>query len=162
MDWKAKIMGAKGKSGEALTKKNISVIEKLAGDGYTDAQLAKRMGISTSTFYEWKNKYSEFSDAIKRGKNIIVEAVENSLYTSAIGYQYDEVTREPLLNLLTGEPLLDEKGNQRMYITKIVTKHAAPNQTAQIFILKNLKPEAWNDRKKVLTEIVNNGDEDEI
>jgi hypothetical protein len=155
-------MGATGKSKDLLNRKNLSDIQKLAKDGYTDVQIAKKIGITKSTFYEWKKKFPDFSDAIKKGKNMADEVAENSLLSSVMGYTYDEVTREPLLNSVTGEPMLDEKGGQRMVITKIVTKVAHPNTTALIFWLKNRKPEEWNDRKNKMLDIVANGEDDDI
>jgi len=36
-----------------------------------------------------------------------------------------------------------------MKITKIVTKEVQPDTTAQIFWLKNRRPEAWRDKQEV-------------
>ncbi|CAI3601335.1 hypothetical protein CNEO2_2630002 [Clostridium neonatale] len=63
--------------------------------------------------------------------------VENALLKRALGYKYDEVTKE--LNEDTGE----------LEVTKVVTKEVQPDTTAQIFWLKNRKPEDWRDRKEV-------------
>lgn len=42
------------------------------------------MGISKSTLYDWKNKYSEFSAALKRGKEVVDYQVENALLKNAL------------------------------------------------------------------------------
>ncbi len=45
-----------------------------------DEQIATKMGIVPSTLYEWKKKYPEISEALKRGK----EVVQHPRYTQGI------------------------------------------------------------------------------
>lgn len=126
--------GAKGKYQEWLTEEGLVKLEGWARDGLTDEQLAEKIRIAESTLYDWKNKYSEISEALKRGKEVIDRQVENALLKRALGYSYDEVTQE-----------LTEAGMQE---TKIVTKQVSPDTTAQIFWLKNRKPTEWRDKKE--------------
>ena len=95
------------------------------------------MGINVSTLYTWKKKYNEIDNALKKGKEVVDIEVENALYKRAVGYKYDEVTRE--IDVKTGE----------LRITKIITKQVIPDTTAQIFWLKNRKPQAWRDKQDV-------------
>ena len=50
----------------------------------TDEQIANKLGIGTSSFYDYKNKYSEFSEALKKGKDIIDYQVEKALLSKAL------------------------------------------------------------------------------
>lgn len=50
-------------------------------------KIAKNMGIVTKTLYEWKNKYSAISEALKRGKEVIDIEVENALLNKAMGFK---------------------------------------------------------------------------
>ena len=100
----------------------------------TNEQIAQNMGITRETLRVWSNKYSVISVALKRGKEIVDRQVENALLKRALGYQYDEVTREMV-----------EDGSGRLVVTKVVTKEVQPDVTAQIFWLKNRKPEVWRD-----------------
>lgn len=120
---------------EWLTNEGLIKIEGWARDGLTDEQIAGNMGIKRQTLYDWKKKYPVFSDTLKRGKEIIDRQVENSLLKRALGYEYDEVTT-------TTYPNGEEE-------TKRVTKHVVPDTTAQIFWLKNRKPDDWRDKKDV-------------
>ena len=123
-----------------LTPEGLLKIEGWARDGLTNEQIAENMGVDRSTLYEWQKTYSDFSDALKRGKEVVDRQVENALLKRALGYSYKEVTRE--LNIETGN----------LVVTKEVTKEVAPDTTAQIFWLKNRKPKEWRDKQEVTVD----------
>ena len=125
---------AKGKYEHWLTMEGLLELEGWARDGLTDEQIAYNMGINKATLYRWKEKYCDICDALKRGKEVVDRQVENALLKRALGYEYTETTREYI-------PELDE-----MKTTKKVTKQVAPDTTAQIFWLKNRKPDKWRDK----------------
>lgn len=111
------------------------MIEGWARDGLTDKQIAEKIGISKQTFYDWKKKYADFSDALKNGKEVIDRQVENSLLKRALGYEYEEVSEKFEGGILTER--------------KVTKKQVVPDTTAQIFWLKNRKPSVWRDRAQV-------------
>ncbi|MGL4453819.1 MAG: transposase [Sarcina sp.] len=115
---------------ETEVKDKLFLIECWARDGYTNEDIAGKLGIGMTSFYEYQNKYVEFANAIKRGKEVVDYEVENMLLKRAFGYEYDEVTYE------NGEE------------TKRITKQVAPDTTAQIFWLKNRKPKEWRDKRE--------------
>ena len=125
---------------EWITEEGLLKIEGWARDGLTDKQIADNIGIRRPTLYDWKKKYSDISDALKRGKEVIDRQVENALLKRALGYEYVETTKE-----------LTDLG---LTVTKQVTKQVAPDTTAQIFWLKNRKPQEWRDKKE--TEVTGN------
>lgn len=125
---------AQAKYKEWLTKEGLIKIEGWARDGLTDEQIAHNMDISRSTLNDWKKKYSDISDTLKRGKEVVDRQVENALLKRALGYEFDEVTKE-----------LAETG---LIVTKKVTKQQAPDTTAAIFWLKNRKPNEWRDKRE--------------
>lgn len=122
---------------EWLTEEGLLKIEGWARDGLTDKQVAHNMNIAESTLHEWKKKYSVLSESLKRGKEVVDRQVENALFKRALGYEFKETTQE-----------LTEDG---MRVTKVITKQQAPDTTAQIFWLKNRKPQEWRDKQE--TEI---------
>lgn len=89
---------AKGKYEEWLTKEKLTLLGGWARDGLTDEQIAHNMGISRSTLNEWKKKYPDISDTLKRGKEIVDIQVENALLRRALGYKYKEITRERIID----------------------------------------------------------------
>ena len=85
---------AKGKYQEWLEPEGLLKIEGWARDGLTDEQIAQNMGITAKTLYEWKKKYGEICESLKRGKEITDRQVENALLKRALGYEHTETTRE--------------------------------------------------------------------
>lgn len=65
-------------------KDKLTLVEGWARDGLTDIQIAENLGISKDTFYEYKKKYSDFSDSLKKGKEVIDYQVENALLKNAL------------------------------------------------------------------------------
>uniref|UniRef100_UPI0035A01B42 helix-turn-helix domain-containing protein n=1 Tax=Jeotgalibaca porci TaxID=1868793 RepID=UPI0035A01B42 len=134
---------ARGKYQEWLEPDNLLRLQAWARDGLTDEQLAHNMGITARTLYVWKDKYTQISQALKKGKEVVDIQVENALLKRALGYSYNEVVRELVLD--------KETGKHKLEITKTIKKEVVPDTTAQIFWLKNRKPNEWRDRKE--TEI---------
>ena len=110
---------------------NLLRVEGWARDGLTDEQIAKNIGISIRTLYDWKKSSPQFLQSLKRGKEVIDLEVENALHKRAMGYEYEEKTYE------NGK------------LVKVVKKQQPPDVTAQIFWLKNRNPEKWRDTKNI-------------
>lgn len=100
---------ARGKFEYWLTDDGLTLLEGWARDGLTDEQIAKNVGISRSTLAEWKKKFPDLSDALKKGKEVVDYEVENALLAKALG----------------GDTI------------------------AQMFWLKNRRPDRWRDRPDV-------------
>ena len=145
---------ANGKYQQWLEPEGLTLLEGWARDGLTDEQIAHNAGITAKTLYEWKNKYGEISEALKRGKEVVDIQVENSLLKRALGYKYDEVTREKVKDPVTGFSCLT--------ITKKVTKEVAPDVTAQIFWLKHRRPDKWRDKPPEATGPADAAKEDDL
>ena len=105
------------------------------------------MGINRDTLDQWTKTYPDISDALKRGKAPVDIQVENMLLKRAMGYEYEETTTE-IEDVPTGRYDNDGKPifRQRKFIKK-TKKHIVPDTTAQIFWLKNRRPDKWRDRR---------------
>ena len=124
---------AKPKYEKWLEEDNLLLLESWARDGLTDEQIAHNMGISTATLYNYKKSHLEILNALKKGKEVVDYEVENALLQRALGYEYEEIKIEK------------EYGE----ITKKITikKQMPPDTTAQIFWLKNRKPDKWREKQ---------------
>ena len=123
---------AKGKYQEWLTPEGLLKIEGWARDGLVDEQIAQNIGIRAATLYEWKKRFPQFSEALKRGKEVVDRQVENALLKRALGYEYEEIKEKFEGGVLTERT-----------VTK---KEVVADTTAQIFWLKNRKPDTWRDK----------------
>ena len=85
---------AKGKFEYWLTSEGLLKLEAWARDGLIDEQIAENAGITPSTLYEWKKKYPDISEALKKGKEVVDIQVENALLKRALGYSYKETKTE--------------------------------------------------------------------
>lgn len=130
--------GRRGKYHEWITKEGLLRLQGWARDGLVDTQIAENIGIAAGTLYEWKNRFPEIDEALKRGKEVVDRQVENALLKRALGYEYEEVKQ--IIEK-------DDMGRDRKKVEKTL-KQIAPDTTAQIFWLKNRKPKEWRDRKE--------------
>lgn len=128
-------MAAKGKYQRWLTPDGLTLLEGWARDGLTEVQIAQKMRIGMSTLSDWKNRYPEILEALKKGKEVIDIEVENALLKRALGYDYTESWEE-----------IQPDGYVR---TRTMRKHMPADTTALIFWLKNRKPEVWREKQVV-------------
>lgn len=140
---------AKGKYQEWLTEEGLLQLESWARDGLTDKQIASNMGITEQTLNVWKKNYPSLFESLKRGKAVVDIQVENALLKRALGYSYDEVTKERVLDY---DPSTGQVVGSHMEVTKTVRKEVQSDTTAQIFWLKNRRPEQWRDKRDVSVE----------
>ena len=117
-------------------------IQGWARDGLSEEQIAHNMGIARFTLSEWKKKFPVLSDTIKKGKEVVDREVENAMLKRALGYDYEEVVQRPVV-------VDKETGETEMRVVQRVNKHVAPDVTAQIFWLKNRKPDEFRDKRDV-------------
>lgn len=146
---------AKGRMKEWTEPDKLLQLEAWARDGLTDEQIAGNMGINVRTLYLWKKKNVQIFQSLKIGKAVADIEVENALRKKALGFRETEQT------VTTRKTVEYENGKRIREISEpIVTeveKYYPPDTTAQIFWLKNRKPEKWRDKQEQkvdLTEAV--------
>jgi hypothetical protein len=123
-------------------------VEKLCRLGSTDRDLALFISDSINTIDNWKKRHPDFFVALLRGKQEVDANVAEALYRNAIGFDYYEDHPVKLKR-----ELRDDKGKviaTEEYVKVIPLKrHSKPDTTAQIYYLKNRRPDAWRDVKQV-------------
>ena len=141
---------ARSKSEYWLTPEGLTLIEGWARDGLTEDQIAHNMGIVRSTLSEWKIKFKDISDALKKGKEVVDREVENALLKKAMGYTVD------LVKTFKVKRTIYENGKKVEEYEELVPGvdqvHVPADTTAQIFWLKNRKPEDWRDKREAKVE----------
>lgn len=115
------------------SEEGLTLLRGWARDGYTDDQIADKIDISRSTFYEWKKRFPDIADALKKSKAVYDNEVVEDLKRSTKGYYVWEEDEK-----------IDECGNM---VTVARRKRWIPaNTSAQIFWLKNRMRDSWQDK----------------
>lgn len=128
---------AKGKYQEWLTKDGLLLLRKWARNGLTEQEISEKIGINRWTLGEWKKKYPNIANALKKTKEVYDSEVEEALENSALGYYRTE--REWRRDPETGE----------MVLYREYERWFKPDTTAQIFWLKNRDKLHWRDKQEI-------------
>lgn len=151
----------------------LLLVEAWARDGTIDRDIAKKLGVAYSTFREYVKQHSALSAVLKRGKEVADVEVENALFNRALGYEYTERKLEPVkmsdeeyhlqqqlavnrYKLEHPEATMDELravelsvSRYKMVVTEEKVKEVVADTTAQIFWLKNRRPDKWRDKQDI-------------
>ena len=118
-----------------MTDEGLEIIAGWARRGLTDADISHNIGITERTLRDWKRRYPTINACLKSSKDLADTIVENALFRKATGYKTKEVSYKA-----------DSDGN--LVPVSAVEKEVPPDTTAQIFWLKNRRPDLWRDRRK--------------
>lgn len=152
-----------GKRGRKSLYEALNIRDKLEAirgwckEGSTDAELMLMLGVKKDTFYTWKKNISEFSDAIKKGKEISNGELLNSAFRTATGFTVPTVVvvklkkaardKEGNIILVGGKPIFEEVAEEFP-----TTEYIPPNSSMGIFMVKNRMPNKYKDKHEVLVE----------
>lgn len=147
----AKSKGGRPSRYETEIKDKLPAVQGWAMQGLDKKQIASNLGIHISTLCEYQNKYKEFAEALKKGREVANFEVVNALHENATGYWRTEqvVSQKRTVGynkegkrIETTEPVIVEV--QRWY---------PANVTAQIYWTKNRMPTEWCDKKDIGAKI---------
>lgn len=141
------------KAGEWLEPEKLLLLEAWARDGLFDEQIAKNMGVSEATLYNYKRQYPEIANAFKRGKEVVDIEVENALFKKAIGYNTTVQKAFKLKDIIYENGKKVSETERIEYAEEEI--HIPADTTAQIFWLKNRRRQQWRDK----VEYESNADE---
>lgn len=129
-----------------MTPDGLLRIEGWARDGLTDEQIAKNVGIAPRTFYEWVERFPQMAQALKKGKAPVDIEVENALLKRATGYtvKLKKPIKVKTTKRVTGKGEVTEERIE--YVDE--EQYIPPDTTAQIFWLKNRRPDKWRDKRE--------------
>lgn len=148
----------KGKGGRKPLWDTLSMESKLdsvkgwALQGSTDEDIYTMLGVSEKTFYDWKLKYPQFAQALKKGKYISNGELLNSAFTQSIGFMYIENIAVKVKDYAWfTNPQTNESELKQIEKVEIipVEKYAPPNPTMNIFMLKNRLSDEYKDKHEV-------------
>ena len=122
-------------SAKKIIKDNLDRIEKWVASGLSMKEIAKNLGISERTLYKYKASDEQFMQTVKKGRQVAVEILENTMFKSATGFtqtlkKYEKVKR---CTYKDGKKLKEWEE----VIELEVEEYFKPDITAGIFLLKN-------------------------
>ena len=125
---------------ETHIKPRLAEVEKLS-QFMTEEEMAKYFGVHASSWYSYKSKYSEFFEAIKKGKKSLVQDLKQSLVDKAKGFKYTEkkIVREK-----------NEVGDLVITREEEYIKYSPPDVAALNLLLKNYDKENWANDPAVI------------
>lgn len=135
---KPKVVKSRGRKSYALDEilKRLNEVEQLARDGATEQQIAKVFGITRQTFYKYKNENIDIFNAIKKGRQTLVDDLKGTLVKKAKGFTYTE--KKTIIE------------NGAVVREEIYTRSSLPDVAALNLLLKNYDRENWaNDPQMI-------------
>lgn len=121
---------------ESHVKPYLEDIKKWRRSGATDEQICEALNIGTSTFYDYQNKYVEFSEALKGSKKMLVLDLKGELARIAKKHKL-EIKKSYIKKDL-------ETGHETRY-TEVTEKEVDGNISAIHLLLKNFDKEEWKN-----------------
>lgn len=132
---------------EWLEHENLLLLEDWARQGLVDEQIAKNMGVSEGTLYNYKKKYPEIKEALRKGKEVVDIEVENALLKKALGYNV-QIQKAFKIKDIVYENGKKVKETERIEYAE-EEMHIPADTTAQIFWLKNRRKIQWRDKVEI-------------
>lgn len=122
-------------------EEKLFLIEMWCREGYIEKDIAAKLGVSVSTFEDYKTKHPELLNALKRGKEIVDYEVEDSLYKKCVGCYVKEDRA-----FKCKEVYYDDEGRrcEREEVKTVeVDVFLPPDTTAIAIWLNNRKSDQW-------------------
>lgn len=121
----------------------LTLVEGWARDGLNDEQIAKNLGIGIRTFYDYKKKYPQFSQSLKKGKEIVNYEVENTLLKKALGFKETVKKAVKIKNIEYENGKKVSEKEEVIFVDEEI--FVQPDPGCIIFYLKNRMPDKWKD-----------------
>ncbi len=145
---------AKSQYGEKV-EPYLELIEGWTRDGVVMSQIAEKLGISKTTLYKYMQEHSELSERLKKGRDVSDAEVENELFKKAVGFTRTE--KKPI----KVKKVEYEGGKRKCEKEEIMMVeqevYYPPELGAQVFWLKNRKPDKWREKIENKIETEENG-----
>ena len=120
---------------ETNVKPRLKEIEELCLT-MTEKQIAKVCGVGYASWCEYKNKYPELTDALKKGRLALVKELKSTLIRKAKGFHYTE------------KKTIKEKGV--VVREEVYEKASLPDVAALNLLLKNYDADNWSNDPQML------------
>lgn len=108
---------------------------------YTEAQIAKRIGVSTTSFEKYKREKAELREALQSGKEGLIAELKETMKKKAKGFHYTETKK-----------IIRKIGDKKFTTIEEYERYSPPDTGAIHLLLKNLD-ETWTNDDKPTMEL---------
>lgn len=108
---------------------------------YTEAQIAKRIGVSTTSFEKYKREKAELREALQTGKEGLIAELKETMKKKAKGFHYTETKK-----------IIRKIGDKKFTTIEEYERYSPPDTGAIHLLLKNLD-ETWTNDDKPTMEL---------
>lgn len=122
---------------ESHIKPYFKEIKEALERGVEEKEIANSIGVSVSSWCDYKNRYLEFAELFKK-KDVsdILKRLDGALMKIAEGYEYQEKKQY----------IKKDEDGERVTYTEITTKHQPPNVTAIFGAYNRFDPNYVKDK----------------
>ena len=120
---------------ETNVQPRLAEIEELCRT-MTEKQIAEYLGVGYSSWNDYKTKYSELTETLKKGRQHLVNELRSELIRKAKGFKYTE------------KKIIKENG--KIVREEIYEKASLPDVAALNLLLKNYDRDNWSNDPQML------------
>lgn len=135
---------ARSDSFESMINDRLDEIESWVEHGDTDKEIAKKLGISYSTYRKYKANSVALKGRIATAKDKQIQEVEKSLFKKCLGFNYYEEVPTKVKEEVLAEDGQTVLIKERVEVTQ-VKKYSPPDLNAQKYFLNNRNKAKWKD-----------------
>ena len=136
---------------ETVILPNIERIKELLAEGYSEKDVAGKIGISYTTWKKYKSKIADFTAVVLTAREKNIKELENSMYIQALGFT-KKVQKAMKLKTI----IYDESGKKKKEEEKIEYYeeeiYIPPSQSAGAFLLKNWAKDSYSNNPAELEQ----------
>ena len=126
---------------ETNVKPYLDKIREYKKMGATDKQICEVLDISTTSYFEYLNKFPEFSESLKKGRSDFVLTLKGRLAS---------LTEPHKLETKKVYTKVDQETGHKTQYVEVTTRDVDPDIAAINLLLKNLDRDNWaNDPQSI-------------
>jgi len=137
-------VGSKKREDWEKDEYRLALLSIWRSTGVKNADIAKQMGVTYKTLKEWIRESPAIKEALETGKAELVKKLAGAMAQRAFGIEYEEVKTTVLGDVRKGSKVVE---NQQTVKIEKVTKRYPPDVGALCFMLTNLDPDNWKNRR---------------
>lgn len=136
---------------ETVILPNMERIKELIADGYSEKDVADKIGVSYSTWKKYKKQISDFTAVVLTAREKDIKELEKSMYMRAIGFT-KTIKKAMKLKTVT----YDNSGKKKKEEEKIEYYeeeiYIPPSESAGAFLLKNWAKDSYSNNPAELEQ----------